>query len=113
MFQPERLMPAVAFDHAAAAAAREACERARQVAAAVRESRRRDLGEALVGWEGRLRALVEQELATLDARLEEGDAALAALAAAVDDLARRAARLQDAVEVHNDGVRRSRTQASA
>jgi chromosome segregation ATPase len=110
MFQPDRLVASVAFDHTAAAAAQQACERARQVCAAVREARRRDLAEALDGWDGRLRDLVEQELAALDARLEEGDAALAALAAAVDDLAGRAAQLQDAVEAHNDAVRSRRTQ---
>ena len=111
MFPSDRLVASVAFDPAAAAAAQETCERARQVCAAVREARRRDLGEALVGWNGRLRDLVEQELTGLDARLEEGEAALAALAAAIDDLAGRAARLQDAVEAHNDTVRRRRTWA--
>jgi uncharacterized protein YPO0396 len=109
MFQPDRLVASVAFDHTAAAAAQDACERARRVCATVREARRRDLGAALPGWQGRLRALVEQELTALDVRLEEGEAALAELAAAVDDLAGRAARLQDAVEVHNDAVRSRRT----
>ena len=110
MFLPDRLAASVAFDHPGAVAAQEACERARQVCEAVRYARRRDLGEALVGWNGRLRDLVEAELAALDTRLEDGAAALAALAAAIDDLAGRAARLQDAVEAHNGAVRTGRTQ---
>jgi hypothetical protein len=84
--------PPIRVDRAAIARARAAAEEARAVCLATRQQRQAAFAAVSATWQGRLHGLVADELATLEARLVDGAAALEVLVRALDDLAAEAER---------------------
>jgi hypothetical protein len=89
-------MQAMRLDRDAVASARAAAEDAKETCLAARQARQTAFVTASEVWQGRLHDLVAEELATLQARLVAGAAALDGLILALDALVTEAERLQAA-----------------
>jgi hypothetical protein len=88
----------VVFDQSSASAALDAVARCRRTCEDARRFRRELAAWAGVGWQGRMRDLVDAELAELDAELAHGIAALVELGDAIAACSEQALELQSELE---------------